>query len=286
MKFGTYHRDSFTGLDYAEQRFYASTYGRFNTADPFKRSAKLKDSQSWNRYAYTRGDPVNRIDRRGLDDCDPDYGCDDDDDCDPDYGCYDSDQSGSSNQGRGQSGGGGPKAPSGATYTGFTQAEAALQNNPECAKLIAGNSGQSATQLIADLNNASVTTGTDNGNGKVGVTQVLNPDGSPAVDPDGNLLYFPSYQWAYTTGGNIQLNANYFPDPTQLNINIGGTMQSLLSVVNNTLGSQLNVQQFGMLVFFHELTHIVNGSPDSNAFSNSIISKCINQAQYPSGLRL
>jgi hypothetical protein len=56
-----------------DQRFYASSYGRFNTADPHRASARLTDpSGSWNRYAYTRGDPVNRADPRGLDDCDAD----------------------------------------------------------------------------------------------------------------------------------------------------------------------------------------------------------------------
>jgi hypothetical protein len=205
-----------------------------------------------------------------LDDCDPDYGCnDDDDDCDPDYGCDDdsgSDQNG--NQGRGQAGGGGPKAPSGATYVGFNTAEAALQNKPECAKLIAGASGLNANQLISDLDKANVTTGTDNGNGKVAVVS--------QTDANGNTTYSYNYQWGYTTGGNIQLNSNYFPDPTQPNISVGGTMQSLLSLVNNTLGSQLNVQQFGTLVFLHELTHIVGGMPDSNAFNQSIIANCIN----------
>jgi len=31
MEFATYTRDSYTGLDYADQRFYASSYGRFNS---------------------------------------------------------------------------------------------------------------------------------------------------------------------------------------------------------------------------------------------------------------
>jgi RHS repeat-associated protein len=35
MKFATYTRDSFTALDYADQRYYASSYGRFNSADPY-----------------------------------------------------------------------------------------------------------------------------------------------------------------------------------------------------------------------------------------------------------
>ena len=77
IKFGTYNRDSYTGLDYADQRFYASTYGRFMTPDPSAKSAKDGTPGSWNRYSYVQGDPVNRKDPRGLDICedDPDY-CD------------------------------------------------------------------------------------------------------------------------------------------------------------------------------------------------------------------
>jgi len=34
VAFATYTRDSWTGLDYADQRFYASSYGRYATVDP------------------------------------------------------------------------------------------------------------------------------------------------------------------------------------------------------------------------------------------------------------
>jgi RHS repeat-associated protein len=71
-KFATYTRDSYTGLDYADQRFYASTYGRFMTPDPSAKSAKAGAPGSWNRYSYAQGDPANRKDPRGLDDCDSD----------------------------------------------------------------------------------------------------------------------------------------------------------------------------------------------------------------------
>jgi RHS repeat-associated protein len=70
VKFGTYNRDSYTGLDYADQRFYASTYGRFMTPDPYGGSARSGSPLTWNRYSYVMGDPVNHSDRRGLD-CDP-----------------------------------------------------------------------------------------------------------------------------------------------------------------------------------------------------------------------
>jgi RHS repeat-associated protein len=77
VKFGTYTRDGFTGLDYADQRFYASSYGRFNTADPYRASAGASEPGSWNRYAYVGGDPVNHTDRHGLqiDDGEPGQFC-------------------------------------------------------------------------------------------------------------------------------------------------------------------------------------------------------------------
>jgi RHS repeat-associated protein len=71
-KFGTYTRDSYTGLDYADQRYYASTYGRFNTPDPYQGSARLPDPLTWNRYVYVFDDPANGNDPRGLDGSDTD----------------------------------------------------------------------------------------------------------------------------------------------------------------------------------------------------------------------
>ncbi len=70
-KFATYTRDSATGLDYAMKRYYSSSLGRFMTPDPYHASGKGARPQSWNRYAYTRSDPVNRYDPAGLDDQDP-----------------------------------------------------------------------------------------------------------------------------------------------------------------------------------------------------------------------
>jgi RHS repeat-associated protein len=67
--YATYWRDSATGLDYANNRYYSNVYGRFMTPDPYTNSGRLTDPQSWNRYAYTRGDPVSRVDPKGTDDC-------------------------------------------------------------------------------------------------------------------------------------------------------------------------------------------------------------------------
>ncbi len=66
--YATYWRDSATGLDYANNRYYSNSYGRFMTPDPYQASGGPADPQSWNRYAYTRGDPVNRLDPSGLQD--------------------------------------------------------------------------------------------------------------------------------------------------------------------------------------------------------------------------
>jgi RHS repeat-associated protein len=73
-KFGTYYRDQRTNLDYADQRYYSSVYGRFLTADPSLGSASASQPSSWNRYAYVVGDPVNLSDPTGLGE-EPDY-CD------------------------------------------------------------------------------------------------------------------------------------------------------------------------------------------------------------------
>jgi RHS repeat-associated protein len=61
-KFATYWRDA-TGLDYADQRYYASTRGRFLEVDPGPHDPV--NPQSWNRYSYAWNDPVNLVDRDG-----------------------------------------------------------------------------------------------------------------------------------------------------------------------------------------------------------------------------
>ena len=67
-KFATYYRDTATGLDYAQNRYYGNSIGRFTTPDPYGGSASPTNPQSWNRYAYVNNDPLNRNDPSGLDD--------------------------------------------------------------------------------------------------------------------------------------------------------------------------------------------------------------------------
>jgi RHS repeat-associated protein len=71
--FATYWEDSATGFDYANNRYYSNAYGRFMTPDPYQGTSggpgDPNNPQSWNRYAYVTGDPVNSFDPQGLDDC-------------------------------------------------------------------------------------------------------------------------------------------------------------------------------------------------------------------------
>ena len=75
-KYATYTRDSVSGMDYAMNRYYSSQWGRFLSPDRGWRSARMGNSQTWNRYAYVGGDPANRNDPNGLDEFDAD-GCPD-----------------------------------------------------------------------------------------------------------------------------------------------------------------------------------------------------------------
>jgi RHS repeat-associated protein len=63
--FATYSRD-WHGLDYADQRWYLPTTGRFSTADPLDASSDSLSPQSASRYHYVTNDPGNLIDPSGL----------------------------------------------------------------------------------------------------------------------------------------------------------------------------------------------------------------------------
>jgi RHS repeat-associated protein len=63
--FATYRRDG-TGLDYAWNRYYSPTMGRFTTPDPYGGSVDPGLPETWNRYSYVGIDPVNRTDSTGL----------------------------------------------------------------------------------------------------------------------------------------------------------------------------------------------------------------------------
>jgi RHS repeat-associated protein len=84
QKFTGQERDQETNLDFFQARFMSSLQGRFLSADPFSAGADLSDPQSWNGYAYVRGNPLALVDPSGMSPFDPG------DPGDPDFpGCWD-----------------------------------------------------------------------------------------------------------------------------------------------------------------------------------------------------
>lgn len=74
MKFTGHERDLFgtagslpgeDDLDYLHARYYRPILGRFLSVDPSQQNPKLGDPQTWNRYAYARGNPLKYIDPNG-----------------------------------------------------------------------------------------------------------------------------------------------------------------------------------------------------------------------------
>jgi RHS repeat-associated protein len=62
LRFTGKERDGETGLDYFGARYYASRTGRFTSVDPVMAlNRNFSDPQSWNRYNYTKNNPVRCI---------------------------------------------------------------------------------------------------------------------------------------------------------------------------------------------------------------------------------
>jgi RHS repeat-associated protein len=76
FKFTTYERDNETGLDYAKNRYFSSTQGRFTSVDPYnivaiatsqrELNVYIKNPQIWNRYTYALNNPLRLVDPDGL----------------------------------------------------------------------------------------------------------------------------------------------------------------------------------------------------------------------------
>jgi RHS repeat-associated protein len=71
-KFTSYERDP-NGTDEAMARRYNRWHSRFDQPDPYEGSYDFTNPQSFNRYAYTKGDPVNLADPTGLVELTPCY---------------------------------------------------------------------------------------------------------------------------------------------------------------------------------------------------------------------
>jgi RHS repeat-associated protein len=70
LQWGSWHFYAGTASGELVNRYYSNGFGRFMTPDPSMRSAHPTLPQSWNRYPYVGGDPVNHFDPSGLTTCD------------------------------------------------------------------------------------------------------------------------------------------------------------------------------------------------------------------------
>ena len=64
--FTSYEAEGEIGTDYAVNRQYSQSVGRFHSADPYQASDYMVNPQSWNRYSYVENDPIHNVDPLGL----------------------------------------------------------------------------------------------------------------------------------------------------------------------------------------------------------------------------
>lgn len=65
QKFTGFERDSESGLDFAQARYYASVQGRFTSPDDFLNDTTQVDPSRWNLYAYVKNNPLAATDPTG-----------------------------------------------------------------------------------------------------------------------------------------------------------------------------------------------------------------------------
>jgi RHS repeat-associated protein len=251
-KFATYYRDSTTGLDYAQNRYYASTLGRFVSPDPYKSANGTANPQEWNQYAYVATDPINYYDPAGLFICNPtDPICNPPTEpigptgpsCDDFFGC-----------------GPGPSPPQKGNTSGivlidatrqqqtqFTSAERRaedeLKKKPDCAKLF-GTSG------LSTLQNATYQMG----------------------------FYFPP--GSSTPRTNVFASTNVGTQTVTINI-IGNFFKNTAAAQAASFQTSLSDTDFRAFVLLHELGHLTGSLGDdttnqslSDIFNAKIFKDC------------
>src|SRR5690348_1272413 len=242
--FATYTRDSATNLDYADQRYYASTFGRFMTSDPYKSSGGPSDPQSWNQYAYARGDAVNYFDPTGqyivvAPGCDPwDASCEP---CDPyDYYCNPSpypvlplDP--------GLGGGGGDM---GDAFYDFDTLKGDVRNDlgkKDCYTLL----GFASAKAAQDWFDRSIAPQFHfQSYGRLHMAGPGTPAGDPYPQPANTLGY-----------GQININTDYnWSDFSKVTTDTGRT-ENYLNDMNRLLKRTMDSEQLATLIIIHELGH-------------------------------
>jgi RHS repeat-associated protein len=67
QQFTSKERDAETSLDFFGARYFSSAQGRFTGPDPKQFPHDITDPQSWNKYGYTRNNPLRYVDPDGQD---------------------------------------------------------------------------------------------------------------------------------------------------------------------------------------------------------------------------
>ena len=266
VKFATYTRDSATGLDYADQRYYAGGSGRFLNTDPDQASRGASDPKSWNRYTYSRGDPINLFDPTGLDPEGPPptptftvcpdghivfYG-------DP---CTFYSPIIIINFWGGGGGFGLPIDQFLAMAGSFYAAYLDLQK-PECANFIAASTTVASPDKLSNLLANSKLAFADFG--AVKGTEIYTPSPLPDYPPVASGRAIFGYKAAESDGNTITLNNNIFPYPDLKNIQVeGGPLVSFVDVLNRTYsGITFTSVTAGELTLLHELSHMAGRADD------------------------
>jgi len=267
-KFGTYWRDGATRLDYADQRYYSNSLGRFMSPDPYKASGGPGNPKSWNRYAYVEGDPVNFNDPRGLM-VSPSEGCG----APGTEYCID-DGSGGGGGGGGSNCGPGwatdsslsdpcpvpvalPSGDGGGDGSGLLPKDDARKDlgKIKCYGLL-GLASAEAAQKWFDTITFHV--------GSYGRLQVQG--GRPQTDPA------PANTLGY---GQININSDYnWGDFSKVTISTGAT-HNYLSYMNTTLGTKMTSEQLGTMIIIHELRHNRGQDEESNKALMDVYNDCI-----------
>ena len=268
LKFATYTRDAATGLDYADQRYYASNFGRFMTPDRYKAKARSASDPanppSWNRYSYVLGDPINGYDPSGRFWCNPDMICTGDPGGGP-Y-CDDEGEGGPQDCGGGGGSGGDDSPYVGLTdqeenstihpgSTSFSQAQSALMRakNELFVQFLGPQSANCEKDLAAvGVTDAQVWSAAQAANIVYGLTAFS----AYALDAYGNSS---AYSAAEATWGNISM-VQYM---TLVAPNAAAVAQlngSNIYINPSWVNGMSSLQQEAMVL--HELLHNITGQTD------------------------
>jgi len=278
VKFATYTRDSATGLDYADQRYYGSTYGRFASPDQYRANSggpgDPTDPGSWNRYSYVTGDPVNYYDSHGTiryctsgDGCPPPS---------PDP-CYDA-ANGCNDPGNGEGPGGdpGPTPPGGTGGGGAAPGmletvedllKTALQK-PECAKDF--KNIKSVIKKLATI-----------GFSDLGDIGFHTENGNLVANTNGPLGQYNRFTKSITLNSNAGVN---WVNPEHMAATLDDHtvfVYNALTATATKLGvASVNNYQFMELTILHELSHYKGalGDPDTDpTVEQKLWNDCIKQ---------